>query len=112
MLVNGHSVALDTLVVATTHKRTFHQADVNVQRVFPEKSVSWSVVFRHGTCVLDMSARVLGRFSLVRVNNKANGKVTVDLRGNPGREAFRRTLEGPFAWPTHNSSVIDPVRLL
>ena len=30
----------DTLVAATTHKRTFHQADVNMQRVFPEKSVS------------------------------------------------------------------------
>ena len=34
MLVNGHCVALETLVAATTHKRTFHQADVNLQRVF------------------------------------------------------------------------------
>ena len=34
MLVNGHSVALETLVAATTHKRTFHQAEVNLQRVF------------------------------------------------------------------------------
>ena len=37
MLVNGHSVALETLVAATTHKRTFHQADVNLPRVLTPK---------------------------------------------------------------------------
>ena len=39
MLVNGHSVRLETLVAATTHKRTFHQADVNMQRVLTPKCV-------------------------------------------------------------------------
>ena len=41
----------------------------------------WDVVFRHGTCVPDMSARILSRFSLGIVNNKANGKVQIYLRG-------------------------------
>ena len=39
MLVNSHGVALGSLVVATTHKRTFNQADVNMQRVFPAENV-------------------------------------------------------------------------
>ena len=56
-------------------------------------------------CVPDMSARILGRFSLRIVDNKANGKVSVWL----GRQRKRR---GPFAGPTHDSSVFDSVRLL
>ena len=39
MMVNGHSVALQTLVAATTRKRTFHQADVNLPRVLTPKCV-------------------------------------------------------------------------
>ena len=35
MMVNGHSVAL----AATTHERTFHEADVNLPRVLTPKCV-------------------------------------------------------------------------
>ena len=37
MLVNGHSVALETLAAATTRKSTFHQVDVNLPRVLTPK---------------------------------------------------------------------------
>ena len=72
----------------------------------------WDVVFRHETCVPDMSARVLSRFSLGIVNNEANRKVQVNLYGNPGEAVFNRKRPGPFAGPAHNSSVFDSVRLL
>ena len=39
MLVIGHSVVLETLVAATTHECTFHEADVNLPRVLTPKCV-------------------------------------------------------------------------
>ena len=72
----------------------------------------WDVVFRHGTCVTDTSAHILGEFSLGIVDNEANGKVKVVFYCNPGEEAFRRKRQGPFAGPAHDSSVFDSVRLL
>ena len=72
----------------------------------------WDVVLRHGTCVQRLSARILSRFSLGIVNNKANGKVQINFSGNPGEEAFDRKRRGPLAGPAHNSSVFDSVRFL
>ena len=67
----------------------------------PRVSGMLSFVIEH---VCETCARILGRFSLGIVYNKAkNGKVYLNLDNQ---------RPGPFAGPTHNSSVSCSVRLL